>query len=139
MLREKSERTGTVGVDTTVPSADGSTRRRNRRRKLRFGRGGVLRVDGRSHIVGVVDLSVGGAYLSTRTSVAKARELTLLLRLPSGIELALPCEVLRINQHGNETLTHPRGIAVSFHDLDETSQMQLETFVAAGDSSRKAG
>jgi hypothetical protein len=138
MLRDKAGITGTVEMASASPSGDGSTRRRNRRRKLRFGRGGVLKVDGRSHIVAVVDLSVGGAYLGTRTTVEKAKVLVLNLRLSSGVELSLPCEVLRINQDGDESQAHPRGIAVRFHDLDENTLRHLEEFIAVDDTRRNA-
>src|SRR5262249_17794459 len=77
---------GGVELSREVGSSGGGTMpRRSERRKLPFGRGGVLRVDGRNHIVGIVDVSVGGAYLATRTTVAPSRTLCLKLRLPSGV------------------------------------------------------
>ena len=40
------------------------------RRKLPFGRGAVLVVGERAHIVGIADVSVSGAYLTTRAPVS---------------------------------------------------------------------
>jgi hypothetical protein len=74
----------------------------------------VLKVDGRNHIVAVVDVSVGGAYLATRAQVTPARSLCLTLRLPSGVELLLTCEIVRVSQQTDESQGHPRGIAVRF-------------------------
>jgi hypothetical protein len=99
----------------------------------------VLRVDGRSHIVGVVDVSVGGAYLATRTALPPARSLSLKLRLPSGVELSLACEVLRVNQQADESQAHPRGIAVRFQELDALAQKYLEEFVAIDRPVKKIG
>src|SRR5262245_11637170 len=57
-------------------------RRRSPRRKLPFGRTAVLDIAGRAHLVALVDLSVSGAYLATRSAVPKAGPLRLRIRLP---------------------------------------------------------
>jgi len=97
---------------------------------LPFGRGGILHVDGRNHIVGVVDVSVGGAYLATRIAVGPSRSLCLKLRLPSGVELSLACTVLRVSQQADESQAHPRGIAVKFEELDPKTKAHLEEFIS---------
>jgi PilZ domain len=130
MLRDEANTDGAASREEGSSSSEASTPRRSQRRKLPFGRGGVLRVDGRSHIVGVVDVSVGGAYLATRTVLPPARSLSLKLRLPSGIELSLACEVLRVSQQADESQAHPRGIAVRFQELDALARKYLEEFVA---------
>jgi PilZ domain len=130
MLRDEASSDGVASREEGSSSSGSSTPRRNHRRKLPFGRGGVLRVDGCSHIVGVVDVSVGGAYLATRTVLPPARSLSLKLRLPSGVELSLACEVLRVSQQADESQAHPRGIAVRFQELDALAQKHLEEFIA---------
>jgi hypothetical protein len=129
MLRE-GYKGGIESSRESGSSGGGASPRRSERRKLPFGRGGVLRVDGRNHIVGVVDVSVGGAYLATRTAVAPSRTLSLKLLLPSGIELSLMCTVLRVNQQADESQAHPRGIAVRFEELDAETKARLEEFIA---------
>jgi hypothetical protein len=138
MLRDEANTDGAASREEGS-SSEAGTPRRSHRRKLPFGRGGVLRVDGRSHIVGVVDVSVGGAYLATRTALPPARSLSLKLRLPSGVELSLACEVLRVNQQADESQAHPRGIAVRFQELDALAQKYLEEFVAIDRPVKKIG
>jgi hypothetical protein len=130
MLRDGFKGYAEASREESGSAAGVATPRRSDRRKLPFGRGGILRVDGRSHIVGVVDISIGGAYLATRTAVSPARALCLKLRLPSGSELSLTCEVLRVSQQTDESQAHPRGIAVRFRDLDPKTKKQLEEFIA---------
>jgi len=130
MLRDEAKTSGAAAREDGTSSSEASASRRSHRRKLPFGRGGVLKVDGRNHIVGVVDVSVGGAYLATRTVLPPARSLSLMLRLPSGVELLLECEVLRVSQQADESQAHPRGIAVRFQELDERAKEHLEEFIA---------
>jgi hypothetical protein len=129
MLRD-GYKSGVESSREVGSSGGGASPRRSERRKLPFGRGGVMRVDGRNHIVGIVDVSVGGAYLATRTAVGPSRTLCLKLRLPSGIELSLTCTVLRVSQQADESQAHPRGIAVKFEDLDAETKAHLEEFIA---------
>jgi PilZ domain len=109
---------------------DGARQRRSHRRKLPFGRAAVLHVAGREHIVGIVDVSVGGAYLATRAVVPAGQPLCLRLLLPPGVELSLPCRVLRESDRRGESDSHPRGIAVRFEGVDAANQQLLERFIA---------
>ncbi len=125
-----AEQAGMVG-DERVTDGSGAERRRAFRRKLPFGRGAVLVVGERSHIVGVADVSVTGAYLTTRAPVAAGEtHLLKLLLLPSRVEIALRAEIVRVSLAAHESPDHPRGVAVRFLDMDEASRAELEAFVA---------
>jgi hypothetical protein len=118
------------GGHEVVIDGSGSERRRAFRRKLPFGRGAVLLVGERAHIVGLADLSVTGAYLSTHAPVAagETRLLNLLI-LPERAELALQAEVVRVAEAERESPRHPRGVAVRFFDLDPDSLARLSAFI----------
>ena len=114
-----------------VTDDSGSERRRAFRRKLPFGRGAVLVVGERAHIVGVADVSVTGAYLTTRAPVAAGEtHLLKLLLLPSRVEIELRAEIVRVSLAAHESPDHPRGVAVRFLDVDQASRAELEAFVA---------
>ena len=114
-----------------VTDSSGSERRRAFRRKLPFGRGAVLLVGERAHIVGLADVSVTGAYLSTHAPVAVGEtHLLKLLILPERVELALQAEVVRVAQAEHESPRHPRGVAVRFLEPDPDSLARLSAFVA---------
>jgi hypothetical protein len=117
--------------DDSVDDQSGGERRRACRRKLPFGRGAILSVGDRVHIVGLADVSVTGAYLTARAPV-KAGEVHLLtvLLLPSRIEIALKVEVVRVSLADPESPDHPRGVAVRFIDVDARQRALLQTFVA---------
>jgi PilZ domain-containing protein len=117
--------------EASVGAGRGGERRRAFRRKLPFGRGAVLSVRERAHIVGLADISVSGAYLSARVAVA-AGEIHLLkvLFLPSRTEIALRVEVVRVSLADPESPNHPRGVAVRFLDVDERQRALLQSFVA---------
>ena len=117
--------------DESAADEQGRERRRAFRRKLPFGRGAILSVRDRAHIVGLADVSVTGAYLTARAPV-KAGEVHLLkvLLLPSRIELALNVEVVRVSLVDPESPNHPRGVAVRFVDVDERQLSLLQAFVA---------
>jgi len=112
-------------------AASEAERRRAFRRKLPFGRGAVLQIGDRAHIVGVADLSVTGAYLSTHApvSVGEIHVLKLLI-LPERIEVALRVEVVRVAQSDHESSSHPRGVAVHFSEVDEATRTWIERYVA---------
>jgi hypothetical protein len=132
MLTEDLQDRAAQGEETGAGTgASEDERRRAYRRKLPFGRGAVLHVGERSHIVGVADLSVTGAFLVTRApvSVGETHVLKLLI-LPERVELALQAEVVRLAQAGDESNGHPRGVAVRFPGIDETSRGFLERYVA---------
>ncbi len=100
------------------------------RRKLPFGRAAVLVVEGRSHVVGLADVSATGAFLVTRACVSiGAQHLLKLEAIPGGVELRLPARVVRIAQAGEESPHHPRGVAVQFAGLDEHTREVLDAFV----------
>jgi hypothetical protein len=127
-----------AGDEPAADRLDGD-RRRAFRRKLPFGRGAVLSVRDRAHIVGLADVSVTGAYLTARAAV-EAGEVHVLkvLLLPSRIEIALKAEVVRVSLADPESPNHPRGVAVRFLDVDETQLTALEAFVAAETARRLA-
>jgi PilZ domain len=131
MLTEDIQATETGAEAEAETAASEAERRRAFRRKLPFGRGAVLQVGDRAHIVGVADLSVTGAYLSTHATVSAGEIHVLkLLILPERVELALRAEVVRIAQSDHESSTHPRGVAVRFPEVDEASRGWLERYVA---------
>jgi hypothetical protein len=119
-----------AGGQAMVSNSPGVESRRAFRRKLPFGRGAVLMVGERAHIVGLADVSVTGAYLSTRAPVSagEAHVLKLLL-LPARVEVSLRAEVVRTCLAEHESPDHPRGVAVRFLDLDEGSRELLRSFV----------
>jgi hypothetical protein len=116
---------------------DDSERRRALRRKLPFGRGAILEVGERTHIVGLADVSVTGAYLTTRAplSVGDTHRLRLLM-VPERIEMTLRAEVVRVSQSEHESTDHPRGVAVRFLDVDDDARERLQVYVARGPMSR---
>lgn len=112
---------------------DDAERRRALRRKLPFGRGAILEVGERTHIVGLADVSVTGAYLTTRAplSVGDTHRLRLLM-VPERIEMTLRAEVVRVAQSEHESTDHPRGVAVRFLDVDDDARERLQVYVARG-------
>ncbi len=131
MLRDDAGDEVVRSEEASAGDEHGGERRRAFRRKLPFGRGAILSVRERSHIVGLADISVTGAYLSARAPV-KAGEVHLLkvLLLPSRIEIALRVQVVRVSLADPESPNHPRGVAVRFVDLDERQRALLQAFVA---------
>jgi len=100
---------------------------------LPFGRSAVLEIEGRNHIVSLIDLSRSGAYLGTRIRFEGTPTLALKLLLPqAGMEMRLPCHLVRrieADPNGGDRLP---GLAVQFHDVPEDDQQRLEAFVVAG-------
>jgi hypothetical protein len=130
----RTEETGeqeTAAGEERVTDASGAERRRALRRKLPFGRGAVLMVGARAHIVGLADVSVTGAYLSTRAPVRVGdTHLLRLLLLPDTIEVELEAEIVRVAQAELESPDHPRGVAVRFLDPNDKAIAHLQAFVA---------
>ncbi len=135
MLRDESE-AAVSGGDGNEGGGTSGHRLRAPRRKLPLGRGGTLLIDGRTHIVGLADLSATGAYLITRVHLRLGEEVRLVL-LPGGGELAVRAQVVRVVQDGKEDDHHPRGVAVHFLDLDRATRARLEAFVKAGSSTAR--
>ncbi len=127
-----------AGDERVSDRLDGE-RRRAFRRKLPFGRGAVLSVGDRAHIVGLADISVTGAYLTARAPVqaGEVHHLRILL-LPARIEIALKVEVVRVSLADPESPNHPRGVAVRFVDVDEGQLALLQAFVACEPARRLA-
>ena len=116
---------------------DDAERRRALRRKLPFGRGAILEVGERTHIVGLADVSVTGAYLTTRAPLSVGDTYVLrLLMVPERIEMALRAEVVRVAQSDHESTDHPRGVAVRFLEVDDDARERLQVYVARGPMSR---
>jgi hypothetical protein len=116
--------------DTGGGEDKGAERRRAFRRRMPFGRGAVLLVGERAHIVGVVDLSVTGAYLMTRAPLTAGETHVLkLLVMPARVELVLRVEVVRVSQAEHESTAHPRGVAGPIGDGDPPTHRHLEAFV----------
>jgi hypothetical protein len=131
MRTEEAQEQQTTDGEERVTDASGNDRRRALRRKLPFGRGAVLVVGDRVHIVGVADVSVTGAYLSTRAPVRVGdAHLLRLLLLPDTIEVELLIEIVRVAQADVESPDHPRGVAVRFLNPNEKAIAQLQAFVA---------
>lgn len=130
MAHDDSGERAVAGGEAVMIDSPGAQSRRAFRRKLPFGRGAVLVVGERAHIVGLADVSVTGAYLSTRAPVSagEAHVLKLLL-LPARVEVSLRAEVVRTSLAEHESPDHPRGVAVRFLDLDEDSRELLRSFV----------
>jgi len=130
MLRDDVGSEAVRAGDEAGVDGSGEERRRAFRRKLPFGRGAVLSVGGRAHIVGLADVSVTGAYLTARVPVAAGEtHLLRLLLLPARMEVALKVEVVRVSLVDPESPGHPRGVAVRFLDVDERSRDLLQAFV----------
>lgn len=113
----------------------GTPKRRARapRRKMPLGRGAVLVVDGRTHIVGVADVSLTGAFLTTRAPVAPGKVCELRLAPVAGrVQLGLCARVVRLAQGGEEASHHPRGVAVEFVGLAPEVQELLAGYVGQG-------
>jgi hypothetical protein len=133
MSAQQAREPETGEEDEYVTDAAGNKRRRAFRRKLPFGRGAVLVVGNRSHIVGLADLSITGAFLSTRAPlrVGETHVLRLLL-LPETVPVEFEAEIVRIAQAELESRDHPRGVAVRFRDLSEKATALLKSFIARG-------
>jgi hypothetical protein len=105
-------------------------RRRVRRRSLPFVRSGVLELNGREHIVAVLDLSPEAAFLQTKVAVKTHDRLALRMILPrDGREVSLPCDFVR---KLDARKGYPPGIAVRFKGLDASAIRRMEAFAAEG-------
>jgi Tfp pilus assembly protein PilZ len=132
MLAEETEGQEDVAPEEErIIDASGNERRRALRRRLPFGRGAVLVVGERAHIVGLADVSVTGAYLTTRAPVGVGEtHLLRLLLLPDTVEVELRAKVVRVALGEHESSSHPKGVAVRFLDADGIAIRRLKAFVA---------
>ncbi len=132
---------GNVSEMTAPGNGAGRARPRHRaafRRKLPFGRGAVLQVNDRAHIVGVSDISVTGAFLSTRAPVSVGETHVLrLLVLPERVEISIKAEVVRLAQKATESSHHPPGVGVRFLELDDHVREHLAFYVARKPNPRR--
>ena len=111
----------------------GEERRRDARRMLPFGRSAVLEVEGRNHIVSLIDLSRSGAYLGTRIRTGEQPSLLLKLLLPqSGTEMRLACRLVRRIEADPAAGERLPGLAVQFDDVSDDDRERLDAFVVAG-------
>lgn len=130
MLRDESAAEPVAGQDAA--DSDGPNRRRAYRKPLPFGRGAVLVVGERAHIVGIADLSVTGAYLRSRLALRVGDvHLLRLLLAPERTELRLQARVVRVSIEQDESHQHTRGVAVHFLDVSPGERARLEAFVGA--------
>ena len=140
MLAEELHEQETTPGEERLIDASGNERRRALRRKLPFGRGAVMVIGDRAHIVGLADVSVTGAYLSTRAPVAKGETHVLrLLLLPDTIEVEIKVEIVRVAQVELESQDHPRGVAVRFVEMNEQATGKLQAFIARSPTSTASG
>ena len=116
MLRDESAAEPVAGQDAA--DAGDPERRRAYRKQMPFGRGAVLVVGDRAHIVGIADLSVTGAYLRMRLALRVGDvHLLKMLLVPERTELRLRVRVVRISLEQDESNHHTRGVAVHFLDV----------------------
>jgi Tfp pilus assembly protein PilZ len=109
--------------------SNGAERRQKSRRSLPFGRGAVLQISDRSHVVGLADLSEGGALVLTRASASVGDTGLLRLSMVSRrVELALPCAVVRVVN--GPSGTPQKGLALRFVDPDPEALAAIASFVA---------
>ena len=115
----------------------GAEKRQWTRRALRFGRGAVLEIVDRSHIVGLADLSEGGALLITRASASVGETARLKLSMIARrAEITLPCTVVRIV--AAPAGDPQRGLGVRFDDLDDEVRPAIAAFVTRAPAARRA-
>lgn len=129
-----------AGADVDTPdgegNASGAEKRQWCRRTLPFGWGAVLEVGGRSHIVGLRDLSEGGALVLTRAEASVGDTALLKLSVVSRrAEAALPCTVVRVVTA--EAGGSQRGLAVRFDDPDGEVRASIAAFVARAPGGRQ--
>lgn len=85
-----------------------------------------------SHIVGLVDLSEGGAYVASRAPVVPGQRITLKLLLTLGASVVLPAEVVRVATRRQGPDAYPPGIAIRFLEMDSALRARLARFVEEG-------
>ncbi len=122
----------TVGAGGGAGSSPAVTGRpwaeRALRRRLPMGRLAVLEANGRSHIVGLADVSVTGAYLLTRLHLSVDEVHVLSLVLGAGTELSVRARIVRLAQAASGS-SQPGGVAVQFLEMSSNVRRQLEAFV----------
>jgi Tfp pilus assembly protein PilZ len=129
-----------AGEDVDTPDGEGNAggpeKRQWFRRTLPFGWGAVLEIGGRSHVVGLRDLSEGGALVLTRAAASVGDTAFLKLSVVSRqTEAALPCTVVRIVTAA--AWGPQRGLAVRFDDPNGEVRASIAAFVARAPSSRR--
>jgi hypothetical protein len=113
-------------------------RRRVRRRTLPFLRSAVLELPEQSHIVVLADLSVEGAFLTTRVPVdlpSPATGQTMRLRIVAprhSREVSVPCELVWRSDRFDAASGRPAGIAVRFLELDPEMHHWIDEFALEG-------
>jgi hypothetical protein len=111
-------------------------RRRSRRRTLPFLRSAVLEFDDQAHIVILADISVEGAFLTTRAPFdipPRTPSLTLRIVAPRhSREVSVPCELVWRNERFDAASGRPSGMAVRFRELDPEMHRWIEEFSLEG-------
>jgi len=113
-------------------------RRQSRRRTLPFLRSAVLELGPESHIVVLADLSVEGAFLTTRAPLhlpSPSAEQPMRLRIVAprhSKEVTVPCELVWRNERFDATSGRPSGVAVRFLSLDTEMHRAIEEFSLEG-------
>ena len=116
----------------------GDDRRRVRRRTLPFLRSAVLELPEQSHIVVLANLSVEGAFLTTRVSVdlpspASGQRMNLRIVAPRhSREVAIPCELVWRSDRFDASSGRPAGIAVRFLEIDPEMHHWIDEFALEG-------
>lgn len=85
-----------------------------------------------SHIVGLVDLSEGGAYVASRAPIQPGQRIALKLLLTLGASVVLPAEVVRVATRREGPDAYPPGIAIRFLEMEAGLRERLASFVKAG-------
>jgi hypothetical protein len=110
-------------------------RRRYRRRTLPFLRGAVLQVGTETHIVILADLSVEGAFITTRAPFEIPTGQTLHLRIVAprhSREVSIPCQLVWHNERFEAASGRPAGMAVRFQEVDPELYRWIEEFALEG-------
>ena len=108
-------------------------RRRGRRRRMPFVRSAVLEVEGRAHVVALVDLGREGAYLSTKAGFRAGSPALLKLVPPRhGQEVTISCEIVRGTERSDTASGRPGGVAVRFNELEVPVLRMIEEFAHQG-------
>jgi Tfp pilus assembly protein PilZ len=110
-------------------------RRQSKRRSLPFVRRAILEVGPDSHIVLLSDLSTEGAFLTTHRPfpIKKGQALRLRMVIPrASRKVAIPCELVWINEKFDAATGRPSGMAVRFLELDADMHRRVEEFAVEG-------
>jgi Tfp pilus assembly protein PilZ len=90
----------------------------------------VLTSEGRTHIVGLADVSVTGAYVTTQAPLTEGALCSLAISIPfDHPELRLAARVVRVIHPTKWPQARRKGVALHFEEVDEASLTRLRQFV----------